>query len=396
MMFRYKKVFLPLLVVVACLSSFNLLCEQADQPVVAYERMMPIYTQDGCYYYNKADMTVIHISLPKAIKTLGSKIILRSPIRFAQWVSSLYYKTKKETFDIVKILNPQQTVPCSRSQELIFTWIGHATFLIQVGDFNILTDPVFGDVKVGPFTLTKRTMPPGVRLEDLPRIDAIVISHNHSDHTDTDSLVALAKAYDPIVYVPEGNKELIASMGFSRVVECTWWDSKVIHKAGKTLKLTCVPALHWSIRFSLQSYRKALWSGWMISANDTNVFFAGDTAYGEHFKQIANEFPSIDVALMPIGPTNEGENMHKNCHVDALEAVDACIDLKARCFVPMHYGTFFLSKDTLTHPLNRLSEYWATKSDVLGDTTLLIARCGQGHTFEKKQSSDAIVQEPQS
>lgn len=387
MIFCYKKAFLPLLVVVACLSSFNLVCEQSDQAVVACQRMMPIY-KDGCYYYNEADLAVKHINFAKAIKTLGNKIVLQSPKRLVAWISAWFYKQEKETFDIAKILNPQQTVPCSQSQEPIATWIGHATFLIQLGDFNILTDPVFGDVKVGLLTLTKRTMLPGVRLEDLPRIDAIVISHNHSDHTDTDSLVALAKAYDPLVYVPEGNKELIASMGFSRVIECTWWDSKVIRQGGKTLKITCVPALHWSIRFSLQSYRKALWSGWMISANDTNVYFAGDTAYGEHFKQIADEFPSIDVALMPIGPTHEGENLHKNCHVDALEAVDACIDLKARCFVPMHYGTFFLSKDTLTHPLNRLSEYWATKSDVLGDTTLLIARCGQGHTFENKHVSD--------
>lgn len=387
MIVGYKKAFLPFLMVVACLFNFNLLCEQSDPTVVACERMMPIY-KDGCYYYNEADMAVKHINVTKAIKTLGNKIILQSPKRFVSWISSLFYKQQQETFDIAKILNPQQTVPCKKSQELIATWIGHATFLIQVGDFNILTDPVFGDVKVGPLTLTKRTMQPGIRLEDLPRIDAIVISHNHSDHTDTDSLVALAKAYDPIVYVPEGNKELIASMGFSRVIECTWWDSKVIRHGDKALKLTCVPALHWSIRFSLQSYRKALWAGWMISANDTHLYFAGDTAYGEHFKQIADEFRSIDVALMPIGPTHEGENLHKNCHVDALEAVDACIDLKARCFVPMHYGTFFLSKDTLTHPLNRLSEYWATKSDLLGDTTLLIARCGQGHTFEKKPVSD--------
>ena len=118
----------------------------------------------------------------------------------------------------------------------------------------------------------------------------------------------------------------------------------------------------------------------MIYTDQKTIYFAGDTASGEHFKQIAKRFPSIDVALMPIGPTGACENTHKHSHVDAPEAVDAFIDLNARCFIPMHYGTFFIGKDTVEHPVRRVVESWEEKHDALKDKTLLFARCGEQYT----------------
>ena len=226
-------------------------------------------------------------------------------------------------------------------------------------------------------------MPPGINLEDLPNIDAIVISHNHSDHMDTPSLKALAKKFDPVILVPEGNMQFVKGMGFSKIIEKSWWQDYQFTKGNQTIKIACLPAYHWSIRFSLESYRKALWSSWMISANDFNIYFAGDTAYGPHFKEIAQEFPKIDIALMPIGPTCKGQNTHAHCHVDAQESIEGFIDLNAHYFVPMHYGTVFVhsNNEMLKYPIERLTEFWESKALQLREKKLLFAQCGKEYPF---------------
>jgi len=337
--------------------------------------MQPVIDEQGCYHYDESD-TYKHVDLAKALKILGTKIL--APQKLIKGLISRFYSPEpKEKIDPIALLKPTQTVPAAYSIEPKITWIGHATFLIQMDGFNILTDPIFGSVKVGPFTLTERVIPAGIKFEDLPHIDAIVISHNHSDHTDTTTLKALAKKYQPKIFVPEGNRALVEGMGFKRVIEHNWWEETKFIKNGRSLTISCLPAYHWSIRFSLGGYRKSLWSSWMISTESSHIYFAGDTAYGKHFKEIAAQFSSIDVALMPIAPTCEGENKHKLYHVNALEAVDAFIDLNAHCFVPMHYGTFWLEAKNFIYPLPRLHAYWQEKEAILSDKKLLIARCGE-------------------
>lgn len=381
-MMNYKKLLLLVCMTGSFVSQTMPVANVKVSSITTIGNMQPIKNKDR-YYYDEND-THKHIDLPKALRTLGTKIL--APQKLIKKLVSFFYSSdtsdKKEKLDPVAMLNPTQTVPEASSVEPKITWVGHATFLVQINGFNILTDPIWGSVKVGPFTLTERSMPAGIKFEDLPEIHAVVISHNHSDHTDNPTLKALAKKWQPIVFVPEGNKKLIENMGLTNVVEFNWWQKATITKDGCEVTISCLPAYHWSIRFSLGSYRKALWSSWMISTNDTNIYFAGDTAYGKHFKEIGAAFPSIDIALMPIGPTEEGENPHKCYHVDAPEAIDAFIDLKAKSFVPMHYGTFFLGKNTLVLPIKRLQAYWQEKSAELIDKELLIARCGQGYIWK--------------
>ncbi|MDP3889294.1 MAG: MBL fold metallo-hydrolase [bacterium] len=338
-------------------------------------RMQPDIRQ-GHYYYGPDD-TYQHMSVKKGLQFLVTHTL--SPQHLVKAIVSHFYSVDKpKQPDAPEILNPTQMVPAGTSINPKIVWIGHASFLIQVDGFNILTDPIFGDVKVGPFTITRRMIKPGILFKNLPHIDAIVISHNHSDHVDTQTLSALAKEYDPIIYVPEGNKALFEGMGFSHIVENTWWEQNQLSGKHGGITITCLPARHWSIRFSLTSYRKSLWTSWMISAHNMHIYFAGDTGYGPHFKEIAEDFSSIDIALMPVAPTQEeeGKNIHKEYHVDAREAVDAFIDLGAHCFIPMHYGTFF-GKDHSIFPLKVLNDSWKKQQRVLDNKTLLIARCGQ-------------------
>lgn len=351
-----------------------------SQSAFCNDLMQPI-KRDGRYYYDETD-THESMNATKALSYLRRKLL--NPQKWVDKAYSIFYPSaeKQEKIDPMAILQPIQSIPAEYSIEPKITWVGHATFLIQVNGFNILTDPIFGPIKMGPITLSKRTMPVGIKLENLPHIDAIVISHNHPDHTHTETLQALAQKYQPTVFVPEGNKQLIESMGFKSVIERTWWENSTFTKEDRSVTFTCLPAYHASIRFSLDSCRRALCSSWMIGGQGKNIYFAGDTAYGKHFKQIATQFPSIDVALLPISPTGEGENIkHKYAHVDAPEAVDAFIDMKAHCFVPMHYGTFVSGPEALTIPIKRLHESWQTKVAPLnGGQTLLMARCGQEYS----------------
>ncbi len=326
--------------------------------------------KNGCYYYPYEDENCQRMDRKQCLLYVWKKIC-------SLCVSADRSSTEK--IDVQAVLNPIQSVPCARCVEPTITWVGHATFLVQMNGFNILTDPVFGDTEVGPITWEKRIMKPGIDIKALPPIHAIGISHNHLDHTDTSSLTYIAQKYAPIVFVPLGNKELLESMGFTRVVEHNWWDSQKLTHDGREITFTCLPAYHWSRR-SLFDYNKSLWSSWMLSTEDRNIYFAGDSAYGPHFTEIADAYKTIDVALMPIAPTGEKENPCKQSHVDAPEAVQAFIDLRARTFIPMHYGTFSSSKTKLTYPLQRLRSTWQENACELKDKNLIVAQCGKPYT----------------
>jgi L-ascorbate metabolism protein UlaG (beta-lactamase superfamily) len=223
------------------------------------------------------------------------------------------------------------------------TWIGHATTLVQGGGISILTDPIFGErISV----LFARKAPPGVALEKLPPIDAVLISHSHRDHLDEDSVRAVAAKSPGVEFiVPLGLADWFRRCGISRVVELDWWQSTEI---GGRATVTMVPAQHWSRRGLLDENR-SLWGGYVIDAGGMRLYFAGDTGYPAAFKEIGKRFPHIDFALLPIGAYEPRWFMHSQ-HLSPEEAARAFGELGADTLVPMHWGTFQLSDEPMDEP----------------------------------------------
>lgn len=252
-----------------------------------------------------------------------------------------------------KWLSPQ-TIPF-RSKELSITWIGHATFLIQVADMNILTDPVFGEVSM----FFPRVIEPGIHIEALPSIDYVLISHNHWDHMDAASLYALRQRHPHVqMLVPMGDKAWFEKRGFS-AEEYDWWQSSTVRQS----TFTFLPAVHWSGRGVFDKNR-SLWGSWMIQARGKTVYFAGDTAYGDHFRHIADEHGPCDIALLPIGPCEPKKWMARN-HMNPERSVQAFHDLKASHFLPMHWGTFPFGNDQFDEPIREIERIQSTVQGTL-------------------------------
>lgn len=268
--------------------------------------------------------------------------------------------------------------PMQRSEKLRITWIGHASFLIQIDGLNILTDPIFYNASF----LYPRILPPGIALNDLPEIDFIIISHNHRDHMDARSL-NFFKNKNTKILVPLGNRSWFLKRNFNQnnIKEYNWWQQEgfSFYNNIKNIKFTFLPAYHWSQR-GVFDYNKTLWGSWMISINNTNIYFAGDTGYAGHFKSIAEEFSTIDYALMPIGPCEPRSNLCQS-HLGAEESVQAFLELKASRFIPMHWGTFYFGLDSFLSPITRLNKFWKLQN--LNPKDLYLPKCGDPQNLDR-------------
>ena len=231
-----------------------------------------------------------------------------------------------------------------KSKEDFVCFLGHASILIQLNKKRILLDPVFGDI---PFY--KRITPFVYDIDALFPIDMVLISHLHYDHFDISSIKKIIPL-NPLFITPLGMKNYLKKISKNlKVTELEWFES---YKEDG-VKIVLTPAKHWGARTPFDKNR-ALWGGFIIKSENFTIFFAGDSGYDKHFKEIGDKF-QIDIALLPIGAYKPRYVM-KNHHLNPLEAYQAFLDLKAKFFIPIHYGTFILSDEKPNEPIKELKK----------------------------------------
>ncbi len=227
--------------------------------------------------------------------------------------------------------------------EVAVTWIGHASFLIQFTDLNVLIDPNFANW----LFLLKRVRRSGLKIRDLPPIDLVLLTHAHFDHFHKPTLRKLP--HPKIGIMPRGVGDLAHNLGFSRIVELEWWDS--FSQARSNWKVTFVPSKHWGARTLHDQHRG--YGGFVLEYQGRRIYHAGDSAYFNGFAEIGKKF-SPTLALLPIGAYHP-ESFRK-VHMGPDEAIKVFKELGAKWLVPMHYGTFKLSFEEMDEPLRWLLE----------------------------------------
>lgn len=270
------------------------------------------------------------------------------------------------------VVKPDAAYLAANRTEPTLTWIGHATFLLQLGGVNVLTDPQFSE-RASPLSFAgpKRHVEPPLTYETLPHIDLVVVSHSHYDHLDLDSVRRLnAQAGGPpMFFVPLGLKAWFREQGIGNVTELDWWDS-ADHMG---IKVNLAPVQHWSARTPWDTNR-TLWGSWVLEHPQMRFLFGGDFGYSQDLADIGKRFGTIDLAALPIG-AYEPRWFMKIMHVNPEESVRAYRDLNARYAVAMHWGTFKLTDERLDDPPKKLAE--ALSSAGIPPERFFVMRHGQ-------------------
>ncbi len=272
---------------------------------------------------------------------------------------------------------PSYVVPRAAPDLLTITWIGHTSFLIQIGGLNVLTDPVWSE-RASPvqFAGPRRWVPPAVEFDALPPIDAVILSHDHYDHLDSSTVSRLAERYPATRwYAPLGVGAFLRRHGARDVIQSDWWDESAFGE----LRLTCLPAQHFSGR-TLGKRNTTLWCGWALRTGHQSLFFAGDTALHPDFGSIATRCGPFDVAILPIGayePRWFMGSVHMNPE-DCIQAVDQLEGGQRGnrlVMIAAHWGTFKLTDEPMDEPPARMRERWGAAGRVGKD--LWIMRHGE-------------------
>jgi L-ascorbate metabolism protein UlaG (beta-lactamase superfamily) len=250
------------------------------------------------------------------------------------------------------IVNARQpSVPATVAyDEMVLTFINHVTFLIQLPELNLLTDPVFSE-RASPLQWAgpRRVHAPGLQLEQLPAIDLVFVSHNHYDHMDLPSLKRLASRHAPLFLTGLGNGAFLRQQGITPVVELDWWEETSLRGA----RLAFTPAQHWSTR-GPGGKNHTLWGGLWLSTRRRSLYFAADTGYSPWFAELRRRYGAPEMALLPIG-AYEPRWFMRDQHMNPDDAVRAHRDLGAQISIAMHFGCFRLTDEAIDEPARALA-----------------------------------------
>lgn len=273
---------------------------------------------------------------------------------FLKWITgnlpidTHHYSQEISNRDIPKKIETSSVIWNPDPKKIQVTWVGHSTFLIQYGGITILTDPVFSN-RISPFVYfggLKRLYPPGLTLENLPKIDIVLLSHNHHDHLDLLSIKKLPK--DAQYFCPVGVSKYITRFDKQHVTEMNWDDHVTHHTENTSLDIHFVSSQHWSGR-KIIDMNKTLWGGYVFKIQDKAFYFVGDTGYSPEFKEIQNIAPVIHCAFIPIGAYNPRQIL-KVQHTDPFEAIQIHKDINSQFSIGMHFATFRLSQEPTGEP----------------------------------------------
>lgn len=224
---------------------------------------------------------------------------------------------------------------------IVVTFVNHSTFLIQTQGLNILTDPVWCErASPVPFLGPKRIRPPGIRFEDLPGIDIILLTHNHYDHLDINTMKRLSAEFGPKIFCTLGVRQYLERNGIENITEMDWWDEIRIDSS---LSLLCTPAQHFSGRGMFDRDR-TLWAGFALQTSKGSIYYSGDTGYGDFFKEIAQRISPVRLSFLPIGAYKPAWFMSP-IHTSPADAVRIHQIIKSTKSIGMHFGTFPLADD---------------------------------------------------